>query len=100
MQSEELKSVTHFKYLDTSIDEGCGMKTEITNRVGACWRNCKKCCGVLCDRRMSEKLKGEIYKTVIASAMLGGAEMWATTKRRETRIEVNEMGILYGGCAE
>ena len=77
---EELERVTHFKYLGASMGAEGGMETEITNRVGAGWRNCKKCCGVLCDRRMPVKLKGKVYKTVIKPEMLYGAETWATTK--------------------
>ena len=34
---EELERVTHSKYLGTSIEEECGMETEITKRVGAEW---------------------------------------------------------------
>ena len=37
------------------------------------------------------KLKGKVYRTVVRPAMLYGAETWATTKRQESRIEVNEM---------
>ena len=43
---EELERVTHLKYLGTSMEEGGGMETEITKRVGAAWRNWKKCSGV------------------------------------------------------
>ena len=68
---EELERVTHFKYLGTSMEKEGGMETEITKRVGAGWRNWKKCSGVLCDRRMPVKLKGKVYKTVIRPAMLG-----------------------------
>ena len=32
-----LEIVTHFKYLGTSIEEECGMETEIIKRVGAGW---------------------------------------------------------------
>ena len=80
---EELERVTLFKYLITSMEEEGGMETKITNRVGAGWRNWKKCSGVLCDRRMPVKLKGNVYKTVIRTAMLHGEETWATTKRQE-----------------
>ena len=95
---EELERVTHFKYLGTSMEEEGGMETEITKRVGAGWRNWKKCSGVLCDRRMPVKLKGKVYKTVIRPAMLYGAETWATTKRQEKRIEVTEMRMLRWMC--
>ena len=89
---EELERVTHFKYL------GMSMETEITKRVGAGWRNWKKCSGVLCDRRMPVKLKGKVYKTVIRPAMLYGAETWATTKTQEKQIEVTEMRMLRWMC--
>ena len=58
----------------------------------------KKCSGVLCDRRMPVKLKGKVYRTVVRPAMLYGAETWATTKRQESRIEVNEMRMLRWMC--
>ena len=61
---EELEIVTHFKYLGTSMEEEGGMETEITKRVGAGWRNWKKCSGVLCDRRMPVKLKGKVYNAI------------------------------------
>ena len=43
---EELERVTQFKYLGTSMEEEGGMENEITKRVGAGWRNWKKCSGV------------------------------------------------------
>ena len=95
---EELERVTNFKYLGTSMEEEVGTETEITKRVGAGWRNWKKCSGVLCDRRIPVKLKGKVYKTVISPAMLYGAEMLATTKRQEKRIEVTEMRMLRWMC--
>ena len=58
----------------------------------------KKCSGVLCDKRMPVKLKGKVYRTVVRPAMLYGAETWATTKRQESRIEVNEMRMLRWMC--
>ena len=95
---EELERVTQFKYLGTSMEEECGMETEITMRVGAGWRNWKKCSGVLCDRRMPEKLKEKVYKTVIRPAMLYVADTCATKKRQEKRIEVTEMRMLRWMC--
>ena len=60
--------------------------------------NWKKCSGVLCDKKMPVKLKGKVYRTVVRPAMLYGAETWATTKRQESRIEVNEMRMLRWMC--
>ena len=81
-----------------SIEEEGGMETEITKRVEAGWMNWTKCSGVLCDTRMPVKLKGKVYRTVVRPAMLYGAETLATTKRQESRIEVNEMRMLRWMC--
>ena len=89
----------HFmKYRQQKIEEEGGMETEIAKRVGAGWMNWKKCSGVLCDKKMPVKLKGKVYRTVVRPAMLYGAETWATTKRQESRIEVNEMRMLRWMC--
>ena len=44
------------------------------------------------------KLKGKVYKTVIKSEILYGAETWATTKIQGKRIEVTEMRMLPWMC--
>ena len=44
------------------------------------------------------KLKGMVYKTVIAPALLYGAETWATTRGQEARLEVNEMRMVSWMC--
>ena len=80
------------------MEETEGIATEITQKVGAAWRNWKRSGGVLCDRRMPVKLKRKVYKTVISPAMLYGAEIWATTRGQETRLEVNEMRMLRWMC--
>ena len=56
--------------------------------------------GVLCDRRMPAKLKGRVYKTVTRPAIIYGAGIWATTKKQEKRIEINETRMLrwIAGC--
>ena len=73
---EEVGRVTHVKNLET-------------------W---KKCSGVLCDKRMPVKLNRKVYRTVVRPTMLLGDETRATTKRQESRIEVNEMRMLRWMC--
>ena len=84
---EELERVTHFKYLGTSMEEEGGMETEITKRVGAGWRNWKKCFGVLCDRRMPVKLKGKvgpIQNSDQASNVIWGINVGYNEETRKT----------------
>ena len=74
------------------------MTTEIPQRMSAAWGNWKRCSGVLCDRRMPVKLKGNVYKTVVRPALLYGAEIWATTRGQEAGLEVKEMRMLRWVC--
>ena len=37
----------------------------------------------MCDRRISLRVKGKVYKTVVRPAMMYGAETWAVKKARE-----------------
>ena len=77
---EEVERDKHFKHRRTSIEVEGRMGTEIANRVEAAWKNWKRCSGMLCDKRMPVKLKGNVYRTAVRPAMLYGAEIWATTK--------------------
>ena len=58
------------------------------------WGNWSKFCGVLCERRMPLKLKGEIHRTVVRPASVNIAE----TKDHEKRLAVNEMRMLRLMC--
>ena len=50
--------------------------------------------GVLCDRRITLRVKGKVYKTVVRPAMMYGAETWAVKKAKEKKLDVAEMRML------
>ena len=52
--------------------------------------------GVLCDRKMNGKIKGNVYRTVVRPAMVYGAEtyMCALKKAQGNKLEVTEMRML------
>ncbi|KAI5739102.1 hypothetical protein M8J77_015025 [Diaphorina citri] len=55
----ELNVMDKFKYLGSVVDKEGELDCEIAHRVSAAWMNWKKMTGVLCDKRMSLKMKGE-----------------------------------------
>ena len=71
-----------------------------SDRLSAAWGHCKKCSGVLCDKKIPVKLKGKMYRTVVRPALVYRAETCASTKNQEMRLEVHEIGQLSGrvGC--
>jgi hypothetical protein len=44
------------------------------------WMKWRQASGVLRDKRVSHKLKGKFYRTMIRPAMLYGAECWPTKR--------------------
>ncbi len=50
--------------------------------------------GIMCDGRVSPKVKGKLFKTIVRPAMLFGMESVAVTSRQESQIEVAEMRML------
>ena len=55
------------------------------------WR---KVSGVLCHRKMSARIKGKVYETVVKPAMLYGLETVPLSKRHESELDVAELKML------
>lgn len=98
LQEERLNEVKNFKYLGSTVSGNGELDPEITHRIQEGWRNWKKVSGVLCDRRITVKNKGIIYKTVVRPAMMYGAETWTIKKIQEKRLNVTEMRMLRWMC--
>jgi hypothetical protein len=54
--------------------------------------------GVLCDKKVPNKLKGKFYRTVIRTAMMYDAECWATKGQHVQNMSVAEMRMLRWIC--
>ena len=50
--------------------------------------------GVLCDKRLPQKLKDKLYKMTIRPAMLYEAECWPTKRRHIQQLSVTELRVL------
>ncbi|KAK3531491.1 hypothetical protein QTP70_023282, partial [Hemibagrus guttatus] len=70
----------------------CGK--EVKKRVQAGWNGWRKVSGVLCDQKISARIKGKVYRTVVRPAMLYGLETVSLRKRQESELEVAELKML------
>ncbi|KAK3572560.1 hypothetical protein QTP86_000430 [Hemibagrus guttatus] len=70
----------------------CGK--EVKKRVQAGWNGWRKVSGVLCDRKISARIKEKVYRTVVRPAMLYGLETMSLKKRQESELEVAELKML------
>ncbi|VDP02745.1 unnamed protein product [Heligmosomoides polygyrus] len=67
---------------------------EVNSRVSAAWSKWHSLTGVLCDRKIPERLKSKIYRAVIRPVLMYDAECWPATKEVETRLSVMETKML------
>ena len=93
LQGEKVKRAKNVKYLGSTVSSN-GRCEEVRRRIQAEWMSWRKMSGVLCDRKLLAKVKGEIYKSVIRPAMLYGMETVAMTERQVGKMEVAELKII------
>ncbi|KAK3531987.1 hypothetical protein QTP86_002269 [Hemibagrus guttatus] len=98
LQGEEVKKVQEFKYLGSTVQSNGECGKEVKKRVQAGWNGWRKVSGVLCDQKISARIKGKVYRTVVRPAMLYGLETVSLRKRQESELEVAELKMLriYG----
>ncbi|KAK3569607.1 hypothetical protein QTP86_002602 [Hemibagrus guttatus] len=94
LQGEEVKKVQEFKYLGSTVQSNGECRKEVKKRVRAGWNGWRKVSGVLCDRKISARIKGKVYRTVVRPAMLYGLETVSLRKRQESELEVAELKML------
>ncbi|KAK3533240.1 hypothetical protein QTP70_013659 [Hemibagrus guttatus] len=94
LQGEEVKKVQEFKYLGSTVQSNGECWKEVKKRVQAGWNGWRKVSGVLCDRKISARIKGKVYRTVVRPAMLYGLETVSLRKRQEAELEVAELKML------
>ncbi|KAK3535072.1 hypothetical protein QTP70_003037 [Hemibagrus guttatus] len=94
LQGEEVQKVQEFKYLGSTVQSNGECGKEVKKRVQAGWNGWRKVSGVLCDRKISARIKGKVYRTVVRPAMLYGLETVSLRKRQESELEVAELKML------
>ncbi|KAK3509695.1 hypothetical protein QTP70_008440 [Hemibagrus guttatus] len=94
LQGEEVKKVQEFKYLGSTVQSNGECGKEVKKRVQADWNGWRKVSGVLCDQKISARIKGKVYRTVVRPAMLYGLETVSLRKRQESELEVAELKML------
>ena len=94
MEDTKVPRVKEFKYLGSTVQESGSCEREIKKRVQTGWNGWRKVSGVICDRRLSARVKGKVYSSVVRPAMVYGLETVAVTKKQVEEIKVAEMKML------
>ncbi|KAK3543979.1 hypothetical protein QTP70_032740, partial [Hemibagrus guttatus] len=94
LQGEEVKKVQEFKDLGSTVQSNGECGKEVKKRVQAGWNGWRKVWGVLCDQKISARIKGKVYRTVVRPAMLYGLETVSLRKRQKSELEIAELKML------
>ena len=94
MEDTKVPRVKEFKYLRSTVQESGSCEREVKKRVQAGWNGWRKVSGVICDRRLSARVKRKVYSSVVRPAMVHGLETVAVTKKQMKEVEVAELKML------
>ena len=94
MDGVGIPDVSQFKYLGSTIDREGGCEADVQKRIGNAWAKWRSLKGVMCDKRMPNRLKGKVYRTCIRPVMLYGSEAWPIRKVEERKLGTTEMRML------
>ena len=91
LQREKVKRAKNFKYLGSTVSSDGRCEEEVRRRIQVGWMSWKKMSGVLCDKKLSARVKGKMYKSAVSPVMLYGMETVAVTERQMEKMEVAEL---------
>jgi hypothetical protein len=87
-----------FRYLGSMLQRDGDIDEDVSHRIKVWWMKWCQASGVLCDKRVPQKLEGKFYRTAIRHAMLYGAECWPTKRRHIQQLSIAEMCMLRWIC--
>ena len=59
-----------FRYLGSMLQRDVDIDEDVSHRIKVGWMKWRQASGVLCDKKVPQKLKGKFYWTAIRPAML------------------------------
>ena len=83
--------VKEFKYLGSTVQESGSCEREIKKRVHAEWNGWRNVSGVICDRRLPNRVKGKVYSSVVRPTMVYGFETVTVTKKQVEEMELHKL---------
>ncbi|XP_069997622.1 uncharacterized protein [Penaeus vannamei] len=94
MSSEVKKTILETElWKCTWMDDG-ELDVEVKQRIQSGWQAWRRFSGVFCDKKISAKLKGKVYKIAVRPAILYESESWPIKRVHEKKVNVAEMRML------
>ena len=89
-----------FRYLGSIISKDGEIDEGVKYRIKAGWLKWRLSSGVLCDRRIPTRLKGDFYRTMIRPIMTYGAECLPIKKQYMHKMDVAQIRMMMWMCGK
>jgi Reverse transcriptase (RNA-dependent DNA polymerase) len=87
-----------FRYLGSMLQSDEEIDEDVSHRIRAGWVKLRQTSGVLCDKKVPNKLKDKFYRTTIRPAMMYSVECWTIKGQHVHKMSVTEMRMLHWIC--
>ena len=94
MENTKVPRIKKFKCLGSTMQESGSCERKIKRRVQAGWNGRRKVSGIICDRRLPDRVNRKVYSSVVRPKMIYGLETMAVTKKHAEKMEFAEIKIL------
>ena len=94
----ELERINSYCYLGDNVNGGGGSELAVTRRIGLGWKAFNSVSFMLCDKRHTWNIKGQIYRTCVRPVMTYGSETWVVRSVEESILRSVEKRMLRMMC--
>lgn len=74
-------------YQESIVRKNGGIWEDVANKIKCGWMKWREAITVLCDNKVSLKIKRNLYKTIVKPAMMCGSEYGAVTKKEKSKVK-------------
>ena len=94
----ELERVNSYCYLGDNVNGGGGSELAVTRRIGLDWKAFNSVSSMLCGKRHTWNIKGQIYRTCVRPVMTYGLETWVVRSVEKSILRRAEKRMLRMMC--
>ena len=94
----EMERVNSYCHLEDNVKGGGGSELAVTRRIGLGWKAFNSLSSVLCGKKHTWNIKGQIYRTCLIPVMTYGSETWVVRSVEESILRRAEKPILRMMC--
>ena len=94
----KLDRVNSYCYLGDNVNGGGGSELAVTRRIGLDWKTFNSVSSMICGKRHTWNIKGQIYRTCVRLVMTYGSENWVVRSVEKSILRRAEKRMLRMMC--